>query len=84
MERNSRKMRQGIVLSDKMDKTVVVKVERITRHPLYGKKIKRSKKYHAHDAENTCRQGDIVEIMETRPLSKTKRWRVVRIIKKAE
>ncbi len=84
MERNSRKMRQGIVLSDKMDKTVVVKVERITRHPLYGKKIKRSKKYHAHDAENTCRQGDIVEIMETRPLSKTKRWRVVRIVKKAE
>ncbi|QOR34587.1 30S ribosomal protein S17 [Clostridium sp. 'deep sea'] len=84
MERNNRKVRQGVVLSDKMDKTVVVNVERITRHPLYGKKMKRSKKYHAHDVENVCRQGDIVEIMETRPLSKTKRWRVVRIVKKAE
>lgn len=84
MERNNRKIRQGIVLSDKMDKTVVVNVERVTRHPLYGKRMKRSKKYHAHDAENNCRQGDVVEIMETRPLSKTKRWRVVRIVKKAE
>lgn len=84
MERNNRKIRQGIVVSDKMDKTVVVNVERVTRHPLYGKRMKRSKKYHAHDAENNCRQGDVVEIMETRPLSKTKRWRVVRIVKKAE
>ena len=84
MERNNRKTRQGVVVSDKMDKTVVVKVERVTRHPLYGKRIKRSKKFHAHDAENSCRQGDVVEIMETRPLSKTKRWRVVNIIKRAE
>ncbi len=84
MERNNRKVRQGVVVSDKMDKTVVVNVERVTRHPLYGKRMKRSKKYHAHDAENNCRQGDVVEIMETRPLSKTKRWRVVRIVKKAE
>ncbi len=84
MERNNRKTRQGVVVSDKMDKTVVVKVERVTRHPLYGKSIKRSKKFHAHDVDNSCRQGDVVEIMETRPLSKTKRWRVVRIIKRAE
>lgn len=84
MERNNRKTRQGVVVSDKMDKTVVVRVERVTRHPLYGKRIKRSKKFHAHDAENSCRQGDVVEIMETRPLSKTKRWRVVNIVKRAE
>ncbi len=84
MERNNRKVRQGLVVSDKMDKTVVVLVERVTSHPLYKKRIKRSKKYHAHDAENTCREGDVVEIMETRPLSKTKRWRVTNIVKKAE
>jgi small subunit ribosomal protein S17 len=84
MERNNRKVRQGLVVSDKMDKTVVVLVERVTSHPLYKKRIKRSKKYHAHDAENICREGDVVEIMETRPLSKTKRWRVTNIVKKAE
>jgi small subunit ribosomal protein S17 len=84
MERNTRKVRQGLVVSDKMDKTIVVLVERMTSHPLYKKRIKRSKKYHAHDSENVCREGDIVEIMETRPLSKTKRWRVTKIVKKAE
>ncbi len=84
MERNTRKVRQGLVVSDKMDKTIVVLVERMTSHPLYKKRIKRNKKYHAHDAENTCHEGDIVEIMETRPLSKTKRWRVTKIVKKAE
>lgn len=84
MERNTRKVRQGLVVSDKMDKTIVVLVERMTSHPLYKKRIKRSKKYHAHDAENTCHEGDIVEIMETRPLSKKKRWRVTKIVKKAE
>ena len=84
MERNTRKVRQGLVVSDKMDKTIVVLVERMTSHPLYKKRIRRNKKYYADDAENTCREGDIVEIMETRPLSKTKRWRVTKIVKKAE
>lgn len=83
-ERNHRKVRQGVVVSDKMDKTVVVSVERYFKHPLYGKRIKRTRKFKAHDENNSCRQGDIVEIMETRPLSKEKRWRVVRIVKKAE
>jgi len=73
----------GVVVSDKMDKTVVVMVERIVKHPRYGKYIKRRKKYHAHDEENECKTGDVVEIIESRPLSKTKRWRVVRIIRKA-
>ncbi|MCD6462998.1 MAG: 30S ribosomal protein S17 [Thermotogae bacterium] len=72
----------GVVVSDKMDKTVVVMVERIVKHPRYGKYIKRRKKYHAHDEKNECKTGDVVEIIESRPLSKTKRWRVVRIIRK--
>ncbi|PLV60221.1 30S ribosomal protein S17 [Thermotoga sp. KOL6] len=79
-----RKRMTGIVVSDKMDKTVVVAVERLVQHPLYKKYIKRTKKYHAHDERNECRIGDVVEIEETRPLSKTKRWRVVRIIKRFE
>jgi small subunit ribosomal protein S17 len=74
----------GVVVSDKMDKTVVVAVERHVQHPLYKKYIKRTKKYHAHDEKNECRVGDVVEIEETRPLSKTKRWRVVKIIKRFE
>ena len=73
----------GIVVRDKMDKTVVVMVERIVKHPRYGKYVKRRKKYHAHDEKNECKTGDVVEIMESRPLSKTKRWRVVRVIRKA-
>ncbi len=82
--RNSRKVRVGTVVSDKMDKTVVVAVERRVLHPLYGKPMVRTKKYHAHDEENTARQGDVVRIMETRPLSKTKRWRVVEVIERAK
>lgn len=82
--RGRRKVRVGVVVSDRMDKTVVVAVERIMRHPLYGKTVKRTKKFHAHDENNECRVGDVVEIMETRPLSKTKRWRVSRVIQKVQ
>ncbi|GMV64565.1 MAG: 30S ribosomal protein S17 [Candidatus Omnitrophica bacterium] len=78
-----RKTRVGTVVSTKMDKTAVVLVERPVEHPLYGKTIKRSKKYHAHDENNSCGEGDIVRMMETRPLSRTKCWRVVEIVKKA-
>ncbi len=83
-ERNLRKTRVGIVTSDKMDKTVVVTIRDKVRHPLYGKIINRTVKYKAHDEENTCGVGDKVLIMETRPLSKDKRWRVVNIIEKAK
>jgi len=81
--RNSRKVRLGTVVSDKMDKTVVVAVERQVSHPLYGKRVVRTKKYYAHDEENTARPGDVVRIMETRPLSRTKRWRVVEVVERA-
>jgi len=74
----------GNVVSDKMDKTVVVAVERTTRHPLYGKIIRKTKKYKAHDAGNECRIGDKVRIMETRPLSKDKKWRLVEIVEKSK
>lgn len=84
MERNLRKTRVGVVSSDKMDKTVVVTIKDRVRHPLYGKIINRTVKYKAHDEENTCGVGDKVLIMETRPLSKDKRWRVVEIIEKAK
>ena len=77
------KVRTGIVVSNKMDKTIVVRVERMAEHPLYGKRIKRAKKYVAHDAENACGMGDEVRIRETRPLSKTKRWELVEIMRKA-
>ena len=79
---NRRKTRIGTVASDKSDKTVTVVVERRFPHPLYGKGVKRSKKYHAHDEKNEYRTGDVVRIMETRPLSKTKRWRVVELIER--
>ncbi len=82
--RNSRKVRVGTVVSDKMDKTVVVAVERRVQHPLYGKPVVRTKKFHAHDEENTVREGDVVRIMETRPLSKKKRWRVLEVIERAK
>ena len=83
-ERTSqRKVRVGTVVSDKMAKTVVVAVERRTAHPVYGKRITRTSKFHAHDEENEAREGDTVRIEETRPLSKTKRWRVVEIIERA-
>jgi small subunit ribosomal protein S17 len=80
--RSSRKTRVGVVVSDKPDKTVVVTVERRFPHPLYGKQVTRSKKYHAHDENNEYRIGDTVRIMETRPLSRTKRWRVVELIER--
>lgn len=79
-----KKVLKGTVVSDKMDKTVVVSVERIFQHPLYKKTIKTRKKYKAHDEENKCKLGDVVEIIESRPLSKTKRWKVLRIVKEGE
>ena len=82
--RNTRKVRIGKVVSDKMDKTIVVAIEDNVRHPKYGKIIKRTVKIHAHDANNECGIGDKVAVMETRPLSKTKRWRFVEIIEKAK
>lgn len=83
-ERALRKTRVGLVVSDKMDKTVVIAIEDNVKHPVYGKIIKHTLKVHAHDEENLCGIGDKVKIMETRPLSKTKRWRVVEIIEKAK
>ena len=82
--RNLRKTRVGKVISDKMEKTVVVAIEDNVKHPTYGKIIKRTSKIHAHDENGECRVGDKVEVMETRPLSKTKRWRLVRIIERAK
>lgn len=82
--RNNRKVRSGFVVSNKMDKTVTVEIERKTQHPLYKRVITRSKKYKAHDENNECNEGDKVEIRETRPLSKTKRWRVTKILRKAK
>ena len=84
MERNLRKTRTGKVISDKMDKTIVVAIEDHVRHPLYGKIVKRIYKLKAHDENNTCGIGDTVRVMETRPLSKDKRWRLVEIIEKAK
>ena len=83
-ERALRKTRVGLVVSDKMEKTVVIAIEDNVKHPVYGKIIKHTLKVHAHDEDNTCGIGDKVKIMETRPLSKTKRWRVVEIIEKAK
>ena len=83
-ERALRKTRVGIVVSNKMDKTVVVAIEDNVKHPLYGKIVKRTLKLHAQDDNNTCGEGDKVKLMETRPLSKTKRWRVVEIIERAK
>ncbi|KRQ87290.1 30S ribosomal protein S17 [Caloramator mitchellensis] len=84
MERGLRKVRIGKVVSDKMDKTIVVAVEKLVRHPLYGKTVKRTAKFKAHDENNTAKIGDVVKIMETRPLSKDKRWRLVEIVEKAK
>lgn len=84
MERGNRKVRIGRVVSDKMDKTVVVAVERTTRHPLYGKTIRKTKKFKAHDENNACQTGDKVKIMETRPMSRDKSWRVLEILEKSE
>lgn len=84
MERNSRKVKIGKVISNKMDKTIVVAIEESVKHPLYGKVVKRTYKMKAHDEENTCAIGDKVKVMETRPLSKDKRWRLVEIVEKAQ
>jgi small subunit ribosomal protein S17 len=83
-DRKRRKTRIGIVSSDKMTKTITVNVERKVKHPIYGKFVKKTTKFHAHDEQNTAGAGDTVRIMETRPLSKTKRWRLVEIIEKAK
>ncbi|MFO7318365.1 MAG: 30S ribosomal protein S17 [Limnochordia bacterium] len=82
-ERSKRKTRVGVVVSDKMDKTCVVAVERLVRHPLYGRTIRRTVRLKAHDENNECRVGDRVRVMETRPLSREKRWRVVEILERA-
>ncbi|MGH3680315.1 MAG: 30S ribosomal protein S17 [Natronosporangium sp.] len=82
--RGRRKVREGLVVSDKMDKTVVVQIEDRVKHPLYGKVMRRTSKLKAHDEGNTCRTGDRVSLMETRPLSATKRWRVVEILERAK
>ena len=83
-ERNQRKVRRGYVVSDKMDKTVTVELEDRVKHPLYGKVVKKTVKVKAHDENNECGIGDLVRLMETRPLSRTKRWRVAEIIEKAK
>ena len=83
-ERNLRKTKLGVVSSNKMDKTITVNVERKVKHPLYGKFVKKSTKFHAHDEKNECSIGDTVKIMESRPLSKTKRWRLVEVVEKVK
>lgn len=84
LTRNLRKTRIGVVSSNKMDKTITVNVERKIKHPLYGKFLKKTTKFHAHDEKNECSIGDTVKIMETRPLSKTKRWRLVEVVEKVK
>ena len=84
MERNFRKERIGVVASNKMDKSIVVAIERKVKHDLYGKFLKKTTRLVAHDSENTCNEGDTVKIMETRPLSKSKNWRLVEIIERAK
>ncbi len=84
MERKLRKERIGVVISNKMEKSVVVEIERKEKHPIYGKFVKKTSRFHAHDDANDCNIGDTVRIMETRPLSKTKCWRVVEIIERAK
>ncbi len=83
-ERKIRKTKTGVVSSDKMDKTITVAVERKVKHPIYGKFVKKTTKFHAHDDNNEAKPGDVVKIIETRPLSKTKRWRLVEVIEKAK
>ncbi|HQV05473.1 MAG: 30S ribosomal protein S17 [Chitinophagaceae bacterium] len=82
--RNLRKSRIGVVTSNKMEKTITVEVARKVKHPIYGKFVKKSTRFHAHDDKNECSIGDLVRIMETRPLSKTKRWRLVEVIEKVK
>jgi len=84
VDRKLRKTKTGVVSSDKMEKTITVAVERKVKHPIYGKFVKKTTKFHAHDEKNEAKPGDVVRIMETRPLSKTNRWRLVEIIEKAK
>ena len=84
IERNLRKTKTGLVTSNKMAKTITVMVERKVKHPIYGKFVKKSSKFHAHDEKNECNIGDLVKIAETRPLSKTKRWRLVEVVEKVK
>ncbi|HRE50841.1 MAG TPA: 30S ribosomal protein S17 [Flavitalea sp.] len=84
VERNLRKTRIGLVTSNRMDKTITVAIERKVKHPIYGKFVKKTTKFHAHDEKNECSIGDTVKIMETRPLSKLKRWRLVEVVEKAK
>ena len=83
-ERNLRQTKTGVVSSNNMDKTITVAVERKVKHPIYGKFVKKTTRFHAHDEKNECTVGDVVKIMESRPLSKTKRWRLVEIVEKAK
>jgi small subunit ribosomal protein S17 len=83
-ERNLRKIRIGVVTSNRMTKTITVAVERKVKHPIYGKFVKKTTRFHAHDEKNECSVGDLVKIMETRPMSKTKRWRLVEIVEKVK
>jgi len=83
-DRNLRKTRIGVVTSNKMNKTITVSVERKVKHPIYGKFVKKTTKFHAHDEKNECSIGDTVKIMETRPMSKTKRWRLVEVVEKVK
>lgn len=82
--RNLRKVRQGVVSSNKMDKTITVSIQYKEKHPIYKKFVSKTKKYHAHDEKNECQIGDVVRIMETRPLSKSKRWRLIEVVEKAK
>ncbi len=84
MERKGRKVRTGRVVSNKMDKTVVVAVDTLVKHPLYGRTVRRTRKFMAHDEDNQCRIGDKVKIMETRPLSRHKRWRVAEVLERSQ
>lgn len=84
LERNLRKIKTGVVTSNKMTKTITVAVERKVKHPIYGKFVKKTSKFHAHDEKDECSIGDVVRIMETRPLSKTKRWRLVEVVEKVK
>lgn len=84
LDRNLRKTRTGVVTSNKMEKSIVIAIERKVKHPLYGKFLKKTTKLHAHDEKNECSEGDLVKIMETRPLSKTKRWRLVEVLQKVK
>ena len=83
-QRNRRKVRVGQVVSDRMDKTVVVSIERLVKHPTYGRYVRRRTKFKVHDEQNTCKTGDVIRFMETRPMSKDKRWRFVEIVERAK